>query len=97
MLNPLHPTDLFLYPLETIRKPLVFRGPKRLISNFVTSQTRTKITAIDILPNIKRSKSNHTMKFDQLIKHNKRNIFLEKHGQNLVRKLVPDTFLKLQY
>ena len=94
MLNPFHPTDLLLYPLETIRKPLVFRGPKMLVSNFVTSQTRTKITAIDILPNIKRSKGNHTMKFDQLIKHNKRNIFLEKHGQNLVRKLVPDTFLK---
>ena len=42
------------------------------------SQTRTKIITIEILPNIKRSKGNHTMKFDQLIKHNKRNIFLEK-------------------
>ena len=31
-----------------------------------------------ILPNISRSKGNQTMKFDQLIEYNMRNIFLEK-------------------
>ena len=33
---------------------------------------------IHILPNISRSKGNQTMKFDQLIEYNIRNIFLEK-------------------
>ena len=33
---------------------------------------------IHILPNISRSKNNYTKKFYQLIKHNMRNIFLEK-------------------
>ena len=33
---------------------------------------------IHILSNISRSKGNQTMKFDQLIEYNKRNIFLKK-------------------
>ena len=45
-------------------------------SKFVTPQTGKKITAIDILPNISRSKWNQTMIFGQLIKYNIRNIFL---------------------
>ena len=36
------------------------------------------------------------MKFGQLIEYNMRNIFLEKHTQNVVEKLVPDHFLKNQ-
>ena len=31
-----------------------------------------------MLPNILRSKDNHTIKFDQLIEYNMRNIFLQK-------------------
>ena len=33
---------------------------------------------IHILPDISRSKGNQTMKLDQLIKYNKKNIFLQK-------------------
>ena len=36
------------------------------------------------------------MKFGQLIKYAKKNIFLENHTQNLVEKLFPDPFLKNQ-
>ena len=52
-----------------------------------------------MLPNISRSKGNQTMKFGQLIECKMRNIFLEKsslknHTQNVVEKLVSDSFLK---
>ena len=33
------------------------------------------------------------MKFGQLIEYNIRNIFLKNHAQNMVEKLVPDSFL----
>ena len=50
-----------------------------------------------ILSNISKSKDNQTMKFDQLIENNKRNIFLLKdHTQNVWEKLFPDPFLKNQ-
>ena len=42
------------------------------------SQPGLQTIAIHILPNISKSKSNQTMKFDQLIKYNKINIFLKK-------------------
>ena len=41
----------------------------------MTSQPDLQTTAIQILPNILRSKGNQTMKFGQLIEY-KRNIFL---------------------
>ena len=41
----------------------------------MTSQTVTQTIAIDILPNISKSKDNAT-KFGQLIVYNLRNIFL---------------------
>ena len=44
----------------------------------MTSQTGQQIITIHILPNISRSKSNHTMKVSQLIEYNMRNIFLVK-------------------
>ena len=50
----------------------------RLIPKFITTQTGKQTIAIRILPNISRSKGNQTMKFDQLIEYNVRNIFLEK-------------------
>ena len=43
----------------------------------MTSQTGQGIITIHILPNIPRSKSNHAMKFGQLIKYNVRNIILQ--------------------
>ena len=54
----------------------------RLTSKFMTSQPGLQTIAIHILPNISQSKGNQTMKFGQLIEHNKRNIFM----QNLCRK-----------
>ena len=49
---------------------------------------------IRMLPNISRSKNNQTMKFGQLIECNMKNVFFEKHAQNVVEKLVPDPFLE---
>ena len=43
----------------------------------MTSQPGLQTIAIYILPNISQSKDNQTMKFGQLIKNNKRNIFLQ--------------------
>ena len=44
----------------------------------MTSQTGKKTVAIHILPNISRGRDNKTVKLDQLIEYNMRNIFLEK-------------------
>ena len=50
----------------------------KLISKFMTSQPGKQTIAIHIMSNISRIKDNQTMKFDQLIEYNMRNIFLEK-------------------
>ena len=50
----------------------------RLISKFLTSQTKTEITTLHILHNISRSKGHQTRTFFQFIKYRMRNIFLEK-------------------
>ena len=44
----------------------------------MTSQPGFQTIAIHILSNTWQSKGNQTMKFDQLIEYNKRNIFLKK-------------------
>ena len=44
----------------------------------MTSQPGLQTIPIHILPNISQSKSNQTMRFGKLIKHNKKNIFLQK-------------------
>ena len=44
----------------------------------MTSQPGQQRIVIHIFPNISKSKGNQTMKFDQLIECNMRNIFLEK-------------------
>ena len=44
----------------------------------MASRTVKQIIAIHILPNISRTKGNQAKKFDRLIEHNMRNIFLEK-------------------
>ena len=48
----------------------------RLISKFMTSQPGYQTITINILFNFSRSKGNQTIKFGQLIEHNKINIFL---------------------
>ena len=53
----------------------------------------TTNAVVHILPNISKSKGNQTMKFDQLIEYNMRNIFLEKSYTQNVVKLVPDPFI----
>ena len=53
-----------------------FFGPCRKTG--LTSQPGFQIIAIHILANISQSKGNQTMKFHQLIEHNKTNIFLHK-------------------
>ena len=47
-------------------------------------------------PNISRSKDSQTMKIGHLIKNNMGNIFLKKHTQNVLEKLVPNFSLKNQ-
>ena len=49
-----------------------------LISKFMTSKTGQQTIAIDILPNILRSKDKQTMTLGRLLEYNKRNIFLQK-------------------
>ena len=46
-----------------------------------------------ILPNISRRRSNQTMKLDQVLECNMRNIFLQKSCRNGAGRLVPDLFL----
>ena len=54
----------------------------RLTSKFMASQLGLQTIARHILSNISQSKSNQTMKFGQLIKYNKTNIFLQKLSKN---------------
>ena len=65
-------------------------------SKFMTSKTGQQIITIQILPNFWRSKGNQAMKFGQLIKYKKRNIFLKSHEENKVGRLVPDPSLFLK-
>ena len=44
----------------------------------MTPQSGKQTIAIHILSNISRSRGNQTMKFNQLIEYNLKNIFLEK-------------------
>ena len=60
------------------------------------SQPGLQTIAIHLLPNISQSKGNQTMRFDQLIEYNKRNIFLKNYVENEARTLVPDLFLFFQ-
>ena len=60
------------------------------------SQAGQQIITVHILPNISRSEDNHVIKFGQLIEYNMRNIFMKNHTQNMMEKLVPDTFIKMK-
>ena len=50
----------------------------------MTSQPGLETIPIHILPIILQSKGNQTMKFGQLIEHNKRNSFLQNYAENEV-------------
>ena len=50
----------------------------RLISKFMTSQSRKQMIRIRMIPNILSNKSNQAMKFGQLTKYSVRNISLQK-------------------
>ena len=56
----------------------------------MTSQPGKQTIAIHISPSISLSKSNHAMKFGQLIEYSMRNIFLEQ----LYRKCGAETILR---
>ena len=57
----------------------------------MTSQPGKQTNAIDILPDVSRSKVNQTMKFGRLIEYKTRNIFLEKSiGKYVMENLFPD-------
>ena len=63
----------------------------------MTSQPGKQTVAIQIFPNISRSKGHQTMKFGQLIEYNMRNFFLENlYTQNVVENPLPDPLLKNQ-
>ena len=53
-----------------------------------------KITTVHIVPNTSSNKSNQTMKSDQLIEYNTRNIFLEKSYTKCGTETVPRLFSK---
>ena len=58
------------------------------------SQTGKQTITIHSLTNISRSKSSQTMKFDQLIEYDMRNIFLEKSRTKRGAESSPRTFYK---
>ena len=64
---------------------------KRLISKFITSQPDYQTIAINILPNISRSKDNKAMKFG---KSNMSNTFREKSYTKSGGETIPRPFLK---
>ena len=53
------------------------------MTNWLTNNCNTQ------LPNIPRSKENQTMKFDQLIEHNMRNIFVKKSYTKCAGEIIP--------
>ena len=63
--------------------------------NFKIHDVTTWLTnnAAEILTHISRSKVNQKMKFSQVIKYNKGNIFLKKYTENEVGRLISDFFL----
>ena len=63
----------------------------------MTSQPGKQTIAINILPNISKSKGNQKMKFSHLIERNMKTLFSKNHTQNIVEKLFPDFFYQNIY
>ena len=59
----------------------------------MVSQPGLQTIALDILPNISRSKGNQAMKFGQLIEYNMRNIFVEKSYTKCAGETIPQTLI----
>ena len=55
-------------------------------------QPHSQTIAIQILPNISKSKSKRTMKFDQLVEYNQRNIFLQKSCRESSRDTIVEHY-----
>ena len=60
----------------------------------MTSQSEKQTAAIQMLPNISRSKGNQTMIFLQLKDYNMRNIFLERSYTTCGGEIIPRPFSK---
>ena len=60
----------------------------------MTSQPGKQTIAIQILPNISKSKGNQTMKFGQLIEYNMKNSFVEKSYTNCDKETILRPFSK---
>ena len=60
----------------------------------MTSEPGKQTISIHILPNISRSKGNHTMKFGQSVEYNMRQIFLEKLYKKCGGDIIPSAFTK---
>ena len=58
----------------------------------MTSQLGYQAIVMHVLPNILRSKSNQTMKRDQLTEYNMRNIFLKKPYTKCGGETIPRLF-----
>ena len=58
------------------------------------SQPEKHTIAINIFPNISRSKDKQTIESGQLIEYNVRKILVRNDTQNVVKKLFPDPLLK---
>ena len=67
-----------------------------LFSKLLTSQPDKQTIEIHVMHNFSKSKGKQTMKVGQLTEYNMRNIFIEykNFAQNMVEKLLLDTFLK---
>ena len=64
------------------------------VTNWETTNCDTHMTAINIMPNISRSKGYQTMKVGQLIECNMKSIFLEKSYTISSGKTSPRSFSK---
>ena len=65
----------------------------RSTSKFMTPHPGLQTIPAQILPNVSQCKGNQTMKFGQLIEHNKRNIFFKNYAEYDLGRLVPGHFL----
>ena len=59
-----------------------------------TSQPGKQTITIHVLPNISRSQDKQTTKFGQIIKYNRRNIFVEKPYTKYGAETIPRPFSK---
>ena len=84
------------FTLKALFVPKIFRFLSWLfghVSKSMMSQPGLQTIALDILPNISRSKGNQAMKSCQLIEYNMRNIFVEKSYTKCAGETIPQTLI----